>query len=368
MAERIALCLTGGGASGALFQIGVLAALEDGIVDFSATELDLYVGTNSGASVAAALAGGCSVRRLYRALLDPADKYFGLERRHLLRFDLAEWKRTLITALRALTHGTSSLFSRTDTTTNALWEELERLYDSMPAGLFTLESYERFLEDFFLRRNVPNSFLTLQRPLRIMAYDLDSAEQVVFGDPEHDMVTVTRACAASMAVPPFFSPVRIGDRHYIDPGSAQATHLDVAQSAGVDTVLLINPMVPVKAETVPTGHGRRHSLRDKGLMWVVNQANRIGALAQVQSSCERAERRDSEGALRLVRIEPDAARTQLFLQNPTRFDTRRTILEQAYRETRTRLLDWFAAENSALSRAGFSPKPPVSELPGQRAG
>ena len=70
---RLALCLPGGGVTGGLYQIGALAALEDTLEGLDARGFDLYVGTSSGATVAAALAGGLPVQRLYRALLDPAD-------------------------------------------------------------------------------------------------------------------------------------------------------------------------------------------------------------------------------------------------------------------------------------------------------
>ena len=71
---RIALCLPGGGATGAMFQIGALAALEDALAGLSERGFDLYVGTNSGASVAAVLAEGQAPESIYRAFLDPADQ------------------------------------------------------------------------------------------------------------------------------------------------------------------------------------------------------------------------------------------------------------------------------------------------------
>lgn len=61
-----------------MFQIGALAALEHRLSGFFANGFDVYVGTSSGASVAAALAGGREVQRIYRALLDPSDDYFPL--------------------------------------------------------------------------------------------------------------------------------------------------------------------------------------------------------------------------------------------------------------------------------------------------
>jgi NTE family protein len=167
---KIALCLLGGGAMGAMFQIGALAALEDTIERFGANDFDLFLGSSAGASVAAGLAGGQPVQRIYRAFLDPADVYFGLERGHLLRVDIAEWRRTVVSAALALRHGASSLMSGKTTTMPArLSQELDRLYDSLPAGLFTLDGYERFLEAFFMRRGVPNAFRDMPRALRILA-------------------------------------------------------------------------------------------------------------------------------------------------------------------------------------------------------
>ena len=54
MKPKIALCLPGGGITGAMYQIGALAALADVVQGFQANDLSLYVGTSSGASVAAA--------------------------------------------------------------------------------------------------------------------------------------------------------------------------------------------------------------------------------------------------------------------------------------------------------------------------
>src|SRR5262245_7124659 len=106
---KVALCLPGGGVTGAMYQIGALSALEDALEGIDARSFDLYVGTSSGATVAAALAGGLPVQRLYRALLDPADNYFPLERSHLVRMDLDEWRRTITTAFGALGQSVKSL-------------------------------------------------------------------------------------------------------------------------------------------------------------------------------------------------------------------------------------------------------------------
>ena len=369
---KVALCLPGGGVTGAMYQIGALSALEDSIEGLDARSFDFYIGTSSGAIVSAALAGGIQVQRLYRALLDPADSFFPLERSHLIRMDFAEWRRTIVTAAGALRSSVLSLASRPPSPKD-LWEQLDRFYDSLPAGLFRLDAFERFLEDFFRRRGVSNRFAGLPRPLRVVAHDLDTGERVLFGDEGFDDVSVARACCASTALPLFYSPVRIGDRHYIDGGIGRVAHMDVAEREGVQLVVLVNPMVPVHAVQtgVPTGHGSRPSVRDKGLMWVYNQAMRIGVHARLHhglTDVGYGDRPSGESipplgpALRMPRlvIEPEPTDAVLFMHNPASFAARRTILEYAYKTTRDRVARWIRANMSTLEKAGFRPAPGVA--------
>lgn len=337
--------------TGAMYQIGALAALEDVVEQFEANAFELYVGSSSGASVAATLAAGVPVQRMYRALLDPADVFFPLERRHVLKVDLVEWRRAIGTIFGALRHGGASVLSRAPAPSpQAVWEELDRLYDSLPSGVFTLEGYERFLEEFFARRGVPNNFRTLSKPLRILAHDLDTGEAVCFGSPDFDHVAISRACIASMAVPPFFSPVRIHDRFYIDAGPAQVVQLDAALEWGADVLLVINPMVPVSVNAVPTGHGPRSSVRDKGYMWVANQAIRIGMHTLLREAVARITARR---AADVILIEPNPTDGILFMFSPASFTGRRKMLEYAYRTTRDRVTEWLANRAEPVSKAGW---------------
>lgn len=361
-AARVVLCLPGGGVTGAMYQIGVLAALEDALAGFDANAQDGYVGVSSGASVCAALAGGSPVERLYRAFLDPADTYFPLERQHLFQIDQDEWRRVLVTAGAAMRRATRGLLLRTAPPSPAvLWEELDRLNDSLPAGVFTLDAYERFLEAVFVRRGVSNTFSGLARPLRIVSHELDSGALVAFGAPPHQGIPVSRACIASMALPPIFSPVRIGDSHYVDAGAAQVAHLDVALELGADVLIVVNPMVPVRATTVPTGHGRRTSVRDKGALWVMHQVIRMGIHEGMREACRRISAHTP-----VLLLEPDPMDGILFMYSPASFAARRAILEHAYRTTRSRVADWVDVGHPALGRAGWELRDPAAELARRR--
>jgi len=190
---------------------------------------------------------------------------------------------------------------------------------------------------------------------------------VLFGAGGFDHVPITRACIASMALPPLFSPVRIGARHYIDAGSAQVRHIDVALEHGADVVVVVNPMVPIAAQDVPTGHGPRPSLRDKGMLWVLSQSMRIGVHKLMQEASARI---SIEGRADMVLIEPDPTDAILFMYNPASFSARRAILEYAYRSTRSRVSRWLAAGTRATQRTGWKPKaestiwpPPASTPP-----
>ena len=56
---KLALCLPGGGFTGALYQIGALAAIGDGMHGVGGHAYSIYLGCGTGASVAAA-AGDCA--------------------------------------------------------------------------------------------------------------------------------------------------------------------------------------------------------------------------------------------------------------------------------------------------------------------
>jgi NTE family protein len=111
--------------------------------------------------------------------------------------------------------------------------------------------------------------------------------------------------------------------------------------------------VPVRVASVPTGHGHKESLRDKGMMWVLNQAIRIGMNRLVVESCERVM---ASGKAQVILIEPAPEDGILFMYNPASFEARRRLLEYAYRNTRAKIAEAFGTAGSALERAGWRAK------------
>ena len=350
--RKTALCLTGGGVTGALYQVGAISALE-AVID--GASFDVLIGTSSGAALAAALAGAVPVQRLYRALIDPADNFFPLERGHIMSVDVMEWKRTLVAAVSAARRGVASLVARSPAPTPSdIWEQMDRFFDALPSGLFTLDRYERFLAEVFLRRRIPNSFRALEKKLLISAVDLDGGTSVLFGDNGLDHVPISLACAASMALPVFFSPVRIGERFYVDGGVGAANEIDVARAHGAGLIVVINPNVPVRPDVasggVPTGYGTRSSLRDKGLMWVYNQSMRSNVHARLQEAVKRGAADPHDEVLV---IEPDPSEAMHFARNAASPAARREILQWAHRSARAQVRKWIAERAGTLEAFGW---------------
>jgi NTE family protein len=71
--------------------------------------------------------------------------------------------------------------------------------------------------------------------------DTRSAKRVVFGREGSPEAELSKAVAASCAIPGFYRPVRIGDRHYVDGGVCSASNLDLLKDAGLDLIVCLNP-------------------------------------------------------------------------------------------------------------------------------
>ncbi len=358
---KIGLCLTGGAITGAIYQVGCLAAFEEAIEDFDAAKLDVYVGASAGATVSLALAGGYSAGRLYRALLNPADDFFALQRTHLLRLDRSEFRRVR----KSLTGAARRLMASAVTKPLGidLWTELERFFDSLPAGVFTMNAYVSFLEDFCRRRRIAERFSELPRKLRVVAHDLDAGKRTVFGSEGFDGADVPSAVAAAAAFPPVFAPVRIGGRDYVDAGIGEVGHADIALAEGCDLIIVINPVVPIESDpeaaSIPTGHGTQKRLRDKGLLWVASQSARMRSEGRFRALLDRF--RGENPNVRLILLEPDARETKLHLYSPMNFAARRVIMEDAFAGTAARLRQPDSPFRLVFEEAGFTIRPPARE-------
>jgi predicted acylesterase/phospholipase RssA len=342
---QLGVSILGGGVTGAMYSVGVLAALEDQLEGFRATELDAYVGAGTGAVLAVGLAGGLSAQRLYRALLNPADDLFPMKRHHLLRLEKRELRRAFGATLRAARRLVGTV-TRHPLDLD-LWHEVDRFFDALPAGVLTMDAFERFLNTVLDRRGIPTTLDAFERPVRIVANDLDAGTRVVFGEAPHTTVFAARAMVASCAAPVLFAPVEHEGRDYIGSNAGEMGHVDVAAHLGCRHVLILNPQVPIR---VSPDSDRAQRLRQRGLLWVYSQSWRMVTEARLLQGLERFGAAHPEVALHLV--EPDRDNTSMFTHSPMNFAARREILEDAYRRTTHALREPGHPLRAALEAAG----------------
>lgn len=203
---RIAFVGTGGAARG-IAHLGVLKACEEfGI------EPDIFVGASAGAIVAATYGQGMPLDVLIDGFRPP-------------------WKQRH-DGLRFHGHRFAGLPSRRDF--------LDPGY--LLSGLLSLNRFERYLS-----RHLPtNDFEKVKPHVLVTAVDIDRAERVVFGRGYDSRTPISKAVAASCAVPGLFRPYRINGRYYVDGEIARTLSADIAVAAGADIVIISNIYRPTK--------------------------------------------------------------------------------------------------------------------------
>jgi predicted acylesterase/phospholipase RssA len=326
---KIALGLTGGGMTGAFYEIGCLAALDDFLgFDFSSTGFHIYMGVSAGASVAALLAKGIPARKVYWGLLHGSELEFK-------RGDFYVANRWAILKSVLGCIGSIPGFFIKSVRTNqrpSPFEFMHHIEERLPPGLFALDSYQRFFSRLLESYGKTDSFAGLSRELFIPATDLDLGTRRIFSNADGDQVPISNAVAASSAIPLFFRPVRIQGRDFIDGSTGRVAHIDVAIKAGATTILIINPMLNIMNDRssvcIPGSTGKCARISEKGMSFIQDQASRIETRVRLDGEIRRAQAEFPQ--VKLYRIEPSSAEVMMFLHPTMSYAEREQILRYGY--------------------------------------
>jgi NTE family protein len=230
------LVLAGGGIVGEAWMHGVLAAIEDaGGADFRRVEA--YVGTSAGSIVAAHLAAG---QRSPRPDAESAGAAAWGEDGEAEAGELPGGVRGLARSAARLGWAVSEPLTSTAVRAATPAGALARA-----AVLSRAASHGRPLDQLHTR--VARWGARFDGRLRICAVDRRSGRRTVFGAPGSPAATVADAVCASCAIPWVFSPVRIGDREYVDGGAWSVTNLDAAHAGRETQVLCLDPTAALGA-------------------------------------------------------------------------------------------------------------------------
>ena len=354
---RRALVCAGGGITGAIYEIGVLAALEERLDGFSLTECDVFVGVSAGAYVGTLVASGTSPSTLFRNTVHP--RASDLDKLSFYRPNLPEIAERLLSAPRTIFDGLRDLYENRDETT--VTDLVASLAGLLPSGFFLLDGLEAWLSEWLSEEGRTNDFRRLSRTLRLVAVALDTGETHVFGAPGNDAVPISRAVAASCALPGFFRPVRIDGVDYVDGAARKTAHISLALEERCGLVLCVNPIVPVRFPHAPGVAARRHgqgALASRGLFSVLDQVFRLTLHSRLQYGLERyrRERPDAD----VVVLEPRPEELPRLMRSIMRTSGRIRIAEYAYRSTQQKLDADFARLSRVFARHGLRLRPATS--------
>lgn len=349
--SKVGLALAGGGPEGAIYEIGVLSALEEAVIGLDLNAAHIYVGVSAGAFVGANLANGLTARQMSRAIIkhEPGEHPFVPE----IFFTLAtgELGRRILSVPRLAWQALVDFSTNRDDI--SLRASLTSLTRALPVGIFDNEPIRRYLEKIYSIKGRTDDFRQLKRKLVVVASDLDSGQAVRFGEPPFEDVPISTAVQASTALPGVYPPVVIDGRHYVDGVLLKTLHGSVALEAGAELLICINPIVPVDtSEAVEQGVMRRGKLTDRGLVSVLSQSLRTLVRSRLEAGLLGYDNK-FEGA-DLLLLEPAREDYRMFFTNIFSFSRRQAVCEHAYASTRKQLLARFDELAPMLERHGLS--------------
>lgn len=225
---RRGIVLGAGGALGAAWTIGALAALQDHH-GWDPRDADVLVGTSAGSVLASFLGCGVGVDVLVdhqRGIAHPDQPDLDYDPAGERSMPLLPWpgigspRGVLSTALhpwRATAMGALSTM--------------------LPQGRGSLAPIGHLIDAV-----CPRGAWAAHPQTWLVAMDYDSGRRVVFGQDDSPHAGLRDAVMASCAIPGWYTPVRIGGRRYVDGGACSPASLDLVSSLHLDEVIVLSPM------------------------------------------------------------------------------------------------------------------------------
>ncbi len=336
--DKIALCLAGGGITGSMYEIGCLTALNEFFEEpCCVNDFDIFVGISAGALISALIANGYAPKKLHDDILYEGKNGLQFKRKNI--YDL-RWSE-IFKAFAPLFKRLPSLirYGWVNRRTATFMDLLAIMQEFLPAGLFSLNNLDKYVASLLYPEGKTNDFRNLKKELYIPATELDTGKRWVFGEEETKGVPISKAVAASAAIPVFFRPFCIDGRDFIDGSTSKVAHVDIALKHGAKLVIVINPTVPVENDQtkvcLPTFHGKCARLAEKGMGFISDQARRIETTARFELGFERFKNEHPE--VDYVVIQPNRSDGILFLHNVMDYDSRKAILNYGYYSTKAEL-------------------------------
>ena len=352
--SKTALVLGGGGFTGGVYEIGALRAIDLLATNRTVNQFDVYVGTSAGAFVSSLVANGVTpeemMRVLNRNLPSPLrDIDLGTLLKPNYRGFLTgalTFPFKLANVVRELAQNIGEV-SAVDLATG--------LAAALPKGLYTGAGLERYVEEVLADPDRTNDFRMLERELYLVATDLDTTERVVLGEGEWADVSISKAVAASGALPGIYEPIEINGREFIDGGILSTTNVDVAIERGAKFVVVINPLVPYVNDfqkNIPTMTGSRaRRVSDMGIVAIANQTFRLLSHDRLHRAVEIWEERYP--GVDIILIEPELDDELMFGTSILDYSARLQIAKHGFESVTLKLARDYERYKTIAERHGI---------------
>jgi predicted acylesterase/phospholipase RssA len=199
-----------------------------------------------------------------------------------------------------------------------------------------------------------DDFRDVERELYVIATDLDTGKRAVFGSPGWEGVPISKAVAASSAVPLLYRPVRIGDQEFVDGAVRGNASLDIAIEAGARLIVCINPLVPIdnsKKRDIPLLGEDGKFISEKGAQAVLSQFMRISMRSGLVYHIKQLQRRYPD--IDIILIEPRRDDFEMAFYNVMRYSARVTIAQHGYQSVTLDLENQYQELKAILARHGI---------------
>ena len=352
--SRTALVLGGGGFTGGVYEIGALRALDLLAVNRTVNQFDVYVGTSAGSFVAALTANGVTPEEMMRVVNQQVPTPFkDVDRSKLMRPNMLEFARAgalMPLKMLGLARNLLGQFRSTSVIDIAVG-----LAEALPSGMYDGKGIEEYLRSVLGDPDRVNDFRLLEHELFLTATDLDTCERIVMGGPDWDDVPISRAVAASTALPMVYKPVEIKGRHLVDGGLRSTTNVDIAVEAGAKFVVVVNPLVPYVNDfqkVIPTMLGSRvRRVADMGFPQIGYQAFKLLAHQRLHEAV--GHWREKYPGVDIILIEPDPNDELMFETNILNFTRRVEIARHGFESVTLKLAQDYDELKATCAKHGI---------------
>ena len=158
-----------------------------------------------------------------------------------------------------------------------------------------------------------------------------------------------KAVQASTALPGLYRPVRIGGRDYVDGGVKKTAHINLAIQHGADLVICVNPIVPIRNDTLRrAARAATSAARASPTCSTRCCASCCTAACSTAWSATRREHPEVD----ILLLEPTRDDLRMFSYNIMRYSARQIVAEHGYRS----VVQAFRARERRLRAAAAPPR------------